>query len=61
MSELLKRPPEELARDLRMRALLLTGEKWELEATVAIMRLAADMIDELRRRYPAATSPQERG
>jgi hypothetical protein len=42
--ELPKRNAYELARDLRKRALLLTGEKWELEATKAMMIEASDAL-----------------
>jgi hypothetical protein len=43
-SSLPKRTPEELARDLRTRADLLTGASWERDATAAMMREAADLI-----------------
>lgn len=43
-----KRNAEELARDLRVRASFLCGERFEAPATAAIMHEAADLIDELR-------------
>lgn len=42
------RTAEELARDLRGRASLLTGEPFEAPATAAMMHEAADMLDALR-------------
>lgn len=43
-----KRDAETLARDLRVRALHLTGAGFEAPATADMMREAADLLDELR-------------
>jgi hypothetical protein len=42
--DLPKRTAKELARDLRTRAGYLSGEKWEIPATGAMMREAADLL-----------------
>lgn len=42
-----KRDAAGLARDLRARADLLSGEPWERDATAAMMREAADLVLEL--------------
>ena len=43
----------ELAAALRSRASYLTGQAWEVPATVAMMREAADRLEELERKiYP---------
>ena len=51
--ELPKRNAKELAESLRSRAKHLCGEPWEMPATIAMMREAADLLDAL----PAATTP----
>lgn len=47
MSELPTRTADELARDLRVRAQYLCGASWEVPATVAMMREAADWLAQL--------------
>jgi hypothetical protein len=54
MADLPKRTDAELHRDLRIRAALLTDEKWEAPATAEMMREAADMLVVLRQRLDRA-------
>ena len=42
-----KRDATELIEALRIRAMYLTGEKWERTATAAMMKEAADMLESM--------------
>jgi len=52
-----KRSRAELAEALRQRADLLTGERWEAPATQAMMREAADYLDQPKTPF---TYPRDR-
>lgn len=50
----MSRPVPELINALRVRANLISGESWEVSATVEMMKEAADALESLQKSYDLA-------